>query len=225
MIPRAATGQRDDPNSTAWAVVGLLGLRRAILYTCVASFGLTHLRGVEATASLRLQVVHSGPVETFNGVAGECPHPELNPDVPEGVVPALEVQKPADPAEDSNSQWTGVVQRPSPARSPVGDGCCWRIGGPTAASARSHLTRRSKDASPNRTPLLPPAATEGDLRRSTCPSGLPITVTVTALAVRQTACELCAPLVSILPLLCPNCRYNSPGPITLCCGFFEGGPC
>ena len=123
MIPRAATGERDDPNSAAWTVAESLGLRRVILYSCVAAFVPSRLWRVEGTASLRLQIVYSGPDELFDSITGDCPNPVLSPHVPEDLGPAIEVQQPDDSDKASNSQWTVMVQRPNPPPTPAGDGC------------------------------------------------------------------------------------------------------
>ena len=72
-VPRAASGLLDDPNRSAWLLADSLGLNRVVLYSCVATFGLTRLRGTEGHAPLRLQLVHSGVDEMFGPLLGECP--------------------------------------------------------------------------------------------------------------------------------------------------------
>ena len=177
-IPRAAMGQRGDPNGAAWLLAEALELSRVILYTCVAASGWSRLHEVEGHVSLRLQLVYSGPDEMFSHLTGECPHPLLSPEIEDGVDPAVITQK----AGTGNASLEIVVSRPNPPCTPLGDGCGWRAGGRTETSVGQHLLYREGDAvSP--APLVPRLATPDDLRRSSSPARLTVAALTSTQAV------------------------------------------
>ena len=221
-IPQAATGQRADPNGAAWQLALTLGLSRVVLYTCVAALGWARLRGLEGYASVRIQVVYSGPAEMFSHLTGECPHALLSPELEDDIHPAVTS---TGAAAGSATTPEAVVLRPNPSSMPIGDGCGFRVDAQNEPGIEQHLIRRVGEVASPAAPLVTRPATPDDLRQSTSPVGLAVAAIVSTQTIRQTAFELSGPFSSMLAIQCPTCGHDGRGPIAMCGGFCAEGPC